>query len=204
MFFALVGNPIFFSLALISGGVIPFTSSRSSGLLLVSGVFRFWSHNARFSLIVVDQYSSSCFVYFLGVLRNSSTFSTLLLPSNTSLAASHLIDLLKCILLQSSLFFSTPKVEVRKSFFYKIFHSWQKNIQVVNLTYIFIGTYIIYFHWFYSTLATEFIYPIMFSHKVWYMVHHHMHVWCYLVQGISMALSPKWCKQLDSSFCLGV
>ncbi len=118
MFLALVGNPIFFSLALISGGLIPFIPSRSSGWLLISGVFRFLSHNARFSLIVVDQYSSCRFVYFLGFLLNSSKFSTLLFASNTSLAASHLLDLLRCTRLQSSLFFSTPKGEVRKKAFF--------------------------------------------------------------------------------------
>ena len=62
----------------------------------------------RFSLILFDQYSSSVSFYGLGVLSKSLTTPRLSSAIRTSLAAPHLFDFSRWILLQVSFNFSTP------------------------------------------------------------------------------------------------
>ena len=66
---------------------------------------------ARFWLSSQYQYSAFLFLYSLGVRWSPLSISTIFITRKTSAAGSHLFDLLKWILRQSSLFFSIPVSE---------------------------------------------------------------------------------------------
>lgn len=96
-------NLLFISSAVMSSII------RSPEVASPSGcTVQIFGHFALLSCIFVFQYSASCFLYSLETLSYSDKCSIRFPTRRISFGASHLLDLCKWILLQSSLSFSTP------------------------------------------------------------------------------------------------